>query len=90
MHSADPPQKMVKAAVARFSVLRKKMYEDKGEAGKKISTSELIDWFRVLRLYPEDDILSKLNGELPFADVLLKSWDDHRRYLEHVSVGIMP
>jgi MoxR-like ATPase len=89
MHSPDPPQKMVKAAIDRFLVLRKKMYEDKGEAGKKISTSELIDWFRVLRLYPEDDILSILNSELPFADVLLKSWDDHRRYLEHVSAGTL-
>jgi hypothetical protein len=62
-------------------MLREEMRKDKGEAGKKVSTSELIDWFRVLRRYPEDEVLAKLNGKLPFAGVLLKSWDDHIRYL---------
>jgi hypothetical protein len=62
------------------------MKDDKGEAGKKVSTSELIDWFQVLRLYPEDEVLVKL-GDLPFASVLLKSWDDHQRYLQRTSAG---
>jgi MoxR-like ATPase len=68
-------------AVARFLLLREEMRKDKGEAGKKVSTSELIDWVRVLRRYPEDEVLAKLDAKIPYAGVLLKSWDDHVRYL---------
>ena len=75
------PQALVDKAVARFLKLREKMGKDKGEAGKKVSTSELIDWFRVLRRYPQDEVLAKLDGKLPYAGVLLKTWDDHIRYL---------
>jgi len=63
------------------------MQRDKQDAGKKVSTSELIDWFRVLRDYPEDKDLVELDGKLPYPSVLLKSWDDHRRYLEHKQTG---
>jgi MoxR-like ATPase len=77
----DSSPRLVAHAVARFLQLREEMQKDKGEAGKKVSTSELIDWFRVLRRYPEDEILAKLDGKLPFAGVLLKTWDDHVRYL---------
>ncbi|MGI8503056.1 MAG: hypothetical protein ACR2LR_18270 [Hassallia sp.] len=58
------------------------MQKDKGEAGKKVTTSELIDWLYVLRRYPQDEILAKLEGKIPFAGVLLKNWDDHKRYLK--------
>ena len=51
------------------------------KTGKKVSTSELIDWFTILRQYPEEEVLGKLNGELPFAQVLLKYWHDYREYL---------
>lgn len=77
----DSPKALVDKAVVRFLKLRDDMRKDKGEAGKKVSTSELIDWFRVLRRYPEDEVLAKLDGKLPFAGVLLKSWDDHIRHL---------
>jgi MoxR-like ATPase len=73
---------MVESAIARFLELREKMQKDKGEAGKKVSTSELLDWFQVLRRYPEDEALKKLKGKLPFAGILLKSWSDHLRYLK--------
>ncbi len=79
------PQALVDKAVARFLTLREKMGKDKGEAGKKVSTSELIDWFRVLRRYPQDEVLAKLDGKLPYAGVLLKTWDDHIRYLRQNS-----
>jgi MoxR-like ATPase len=72
---------LVTQAITRFLQLREEMRKDKGEAGKKVSTSELIDWFRVLRKYPEDQVLQKLDGKLPYAGVLLKSWEDHVRYL---------
>jgi MoxR-like ATPase len=71
---------LVKQAVERFLTLRQAMQEDKG-VGKKVSTSELIDWFRVLKRYPEEQAFSHLEGKLPFAGVLLKSWEDHLRYL---------
>lgn len=72
---------VVAAAVERFNTLRARMLVDKGETGKRVSTSELIDWFRVLQRYPDDQALRQLGGELPFAGVLLKSWNDHLRYL---------
>jgi MoxR-like ATPase len=72
---------LVTQAVARFLTLRGEMQRDKG-AGKKVSTSELIDWFRVLGRYPEEEAFAQLAGRLPFAGVLLKSWEDHLRYLK--------
>lgn len=88
IHCAPEPSPMaVEAAVARFIQLREKMKEDKGEAGKKVSTSELIDWFQVLRLHPEDEVLEKLGSELPYASVLLKSFDDHQCYLQQANSG---
>ncbi|KPV48134.1 ATPase, partial [Kouleothrix aurantiaca] len=80
-HFPAAPSGVVTAAVQRFEQLRGRMLQDKGESGKRVSTSELIDWFRVLQRYPEDQALARLGGDLPFAEVLLKSWDDHRRYL---------
>ncbi|MUG96397.1 AAA domain-containing protein [Scytonema sp. UIC 10036] len=77
----DSSPVLVAQAVTRFLLLREEMRKDKGDASKKVSTSELIDWFRVLRRYPEDEILAKLDGKLPFGGVLLKSWEDHVRYL---------
>ncbi len=80
-HFPTTSTSFVEAAVSRFLELREEMYKDKGNAGKKVSTSELIDWFEVLRSYPQDEVLARMEGELPFASVLLKSWDDHHRYL---------
>jgi MoxR-like ATPase len=85
--SEEPSQIIIDAAVARFLQLRQRMQEDKGETGKKVSTSELIDWFLILKDYAEDKALEKLAGELPFASVLLKNWDDHQRYLRGTAPG---
>ena len=81
-HFPNSQQQLVAKAVIRFLKLRDEMGKDKGEVGKKVSTSELIDWFRVLRRYPEDEVLKKLDGKLPYAGVLLKRWEDHIRYLK--------
>jgi MoxR-like ATPase len=82
-HFPQESPQLVEVALQRFFELRKEMEKDKGQddVRKKVSTSELIDWFRVLRRYPQDEVLAKLNGQLPYASVLLKSWDDHRRYV---------
>jgi len=84
-HISDLPESLVKVAVDRFMKLRKDM-EEKGGAGKKVSTSELIDWVRVLHRYPEDEVVRKLKGKLPYAGVLLKNWDDHRRYIMQTAI----
>ncbi|MEH2093488.1 AAA family ATPase [Nostoc sp.] len=80
-HFPNSQPAVIGAAVRRFQLLRNKMEENIGKTGKKVSTSELIDWFTILREYPEDEALSKLQGELPFAGVLLKYWKDYRDYL---------
>jgi hypothetical protein len=63
------------------------MRKDKGEAGKKVSTSELMDWFRILRHYPEDRVLDELGKKLLYPGVLLKSWDDYNRYAKQRRAG---
>jgi MoxR-like ATPase len=80
-HLPQTPNALVKAAVARFEELRKAMSQDKGLTGKRVSTSELIDWIKVLSRHGKDPALALLRGKLPLAGVLLKQWEDHRRYL---------
>ncbi|WP_414570150.1 AAA family ATPase [Nostoc sp. CCY 9925] len=78
------PLELVDAIIDRFLELREEMRRDKGEAGKKVSTSELMDWVRILSHHQDDEILSKLKTELLYPGVLLKSWDDYRRYGEQM------
>ncbi|MFN6568787.1 MoxR family ATPase [Dendronalium sp. ChiSLP03b] len=78
------PVELVDAIIDRFLELREEMRRDKGEAGKKVSTSELMDWVRILSHHQNDEILSKLKTELLYPGVLLKSWDDYRRYGEQM------
>lgn len=79
-HFPESSPELVEAAVKRFTELRQKM--EKGKAGKKVSTSELLDWFAVLRQFPQDEVLKQLEGKIPFPEVLLKKWEDHLRYLQ--------
>ncbi len=83
-HFPASPPALVEGAIGRFLKLRQQMEQEKGKAGKKVSTSELLDWFAVLRRHPEDEALAQLKGQLPFPEVLLKSWEDHLRYLQPV------
>jgi MoxR-like ATPase len=85
-HFPSPPPDVVKAAIGRFLELRQQMEQQKGKVGKKVSTSELIDWFAILRRHPDDEALSLLKGILPYPEVLLKSWEDHLRYLQSLPV----
>jgi len=80
-HFPDSQPAVIEAAVSRFLILRRQMEKDSSKTGKKVSTSELIDWFTILREYPEDEALKKLQGKLPFAGILLKYWKDYRDYL---------
>ncbi len=80
----DVSPTLVDKAVGRFLELRKIIAESRGEIGKNVSTSELIDWFKVLKRNPQDKILGQLDGKLPFLGVLLKNWVDHQRYLAYL------
>ncbi len=86
-HFPVSPPALVEAAIDRFLQLRQQMEQQKGKAGKKVSTSELLDWFAVLRQHPEDEILAELKGQLLFPEVMLKSWEDHLRYLQTTPEG---
>jgi MoxR-like ATPase len=77
-------ERLIEKAVVRFLELRKEMQADKGEIGKKVTTSELLDWFRVLRESPEDNVIRALEGKLPHPSILLKTWEDHQNYLNRL------
>lgn len=79
-HFPASPEELMSAIIDRFLELREQMRQDKGDGGKKVSTSELMDWVRVLRNYPQDKVLADLAEKLLYPGVLLKSWDDYRRY----------
>lgn len=67
--------------VACFLELRQKMEEDKQQSGKRVSSGELLDWYRVLwKFDPESDIKDKLAQRLRYPGVLVKSWEDYQRY----------
>ena len=75
----DWSEKLIEKAVERFITLRNLMEEEKGEYGKKVSTSELIDWFKALHLHSDNEAeIENLFSEnkLPYSSVLLKSRDD--------------
>ncbi|MDJ0676825.1 MAG: MoxR family ATPase [Calothrix sp. MO_167.B42] len=69
-------------AISRFMELRELMYGQTGKFSKNVSTSELLDWIRVLKRDPLEEVLNKLEGKrLPYLEVLLKSWEAHVSYL---------
>jgi len=80
----DSSSTIVEVTVKQFIILRQQMQTEIGRASKNVTTSELLDWFHALRRYPDDEVLSKLEGKLPDLGVLLKNWDDHVRYLKRV------
>jgi MoxR-like ATPase len=87
-HFPASPEVLVQAIIDRFLQLRGEM--EKGSTGKKVSTSELIDWFQVLRHYPQDEVLKKLSETLLHPGVLLKNWDDYRRYTAMLKSEVKP
>lgn len=77
----DITSTLIDSAIERFVELRRAM-DDQGRVRKKVSTSELIDWVRVLSHYAEDKDLRQLKDRLLYPGVLLKNWDDYRRFSE--------
>ncbi|KYC36462.1 hypothetical protein WA1_42940 [Scytonema hofmannii PCC 7110] len=72
-------EELIDKIVDRFIAIRKILESEKGYLGKKVSTSELIDWVKALRLeYKTTAKIERVLSEktLPCPSVLLKSQDD--------------
>ena len=77
----DAEQEVIIKAVDRFQEVRTSQDETKSEGEKKVSTSELIAWFKSLLKYKPEEIIAKLNQDkLPHASILLKSRTDVQDY----------
>jgi MoxR-like ATPase len=77
----DAEQDVIIKAVDRFQEVRTSQDETKSEGEKKVSTSELIAWFKSLLKYKPEEIIAKLNQDkLPHASILLKSRTDVQDY----------
>jgi len=69
--------KLTDKALDKFLNVRNLMEEERGEFGKKISISELLDWFIALDLLPKskrEELLGQ--KKIPYASTLLKSRED--------------
>jgi MoxR-like ATPase len=72
-----------KKAIEQFYDLRRKMQDDPNTE-KTASTSELIDWVRILNAYDTQEMLAKLNEEeLAYSQTLLKSHTDFTLFANH-------
>jgi MoxR-like ATPase len=90
-HYPQSDTQLVTEAVARFYKLREDQQEAAEVARKKVSTSELIDWFRILREEDSEGIFESFRKDgLPYPGVLLKSWEDHCRFLPVADAGKDP
>lgn len=74
-------------AVAEFLKLHQTIAAEKREGGKNVSTSELLDWCKVLAAFAMDsrykDRIANQLTRIPFPSVLLKSLDDQKRFLSN-------
>lgn len=79
-HFSDSGDDLIKIAVENFCKLRSLMEKREINNGKKVTTSELIDWYRVLICNPEgeQDTIEKLRNEkIIFPEILLKRLEDN-------------
>jgi MoxR-like ATPase len=80
----DWSKELTEKTIDRFINLRELMETKKGDFGKKVSTSELIDWLQALHLHSknEADIEKLLSDKpLPYSSVLLKSKEDRDEFI---------
>lgn len=94
-HFETAQEEMIDRAVKAFYEIREQM--DDKLSGKKISTSELIDWYKMLEHCrqlknsgkplsdPEQRLVDQLDwlgtDKIPFRQILLKGWASH---LQHI------
>jgi MoxR-like ATPase len=82
--------------IEKFGTLRDKMRDLKGQSGKIVSTSELLDWVKAIiyeiqknknnenNVNPENQEVSKLFEELLHPGVLLKNWEDYQVFTDRM------
>ncbi|MDJ0508177.1 MAG: MoxR family ATPase [Crocosphaera sp.] len=79
----DAEEEVIIEAVKRFMQVREAQEDNKPPGEKKVSTSELIFWFKSLLKDKPDLIKKKLKDKkLPHPGILLKSRDDLQEYGE--------
>lgn len=71
---------VIETSINRFLTLRQTQQDERAFTGKQVSTSELVDWMKVLLRQPETTILNQLDGPLPYPGILLKSQEAYQRY----------
>lgn len=89
---------LLEEIINSFETLRNKMGEVKGQAGKKVSTSELLDWVKAI-IYEiqknknnennannENQEVSKLFEQLLHPGVLLKNWEDYQVFTDRMKL----
>ena len=81
LHCPDVATSIKEAAIQRFLELYQRMKDDKKAGGKKVSTSELIDWVRALQFDADGSSVQTVedkikSGELPDTSALLKNEED--------------
>jgi MoxR-like ATPase len=91
IHCPGAAQKIKEVAIQRFLELREEMADAKKRGGKKVSTSELIDWVRALQFdtdrSSEREVLKRLKSPLlPHTSALIKSKED-QHYQELRTTG---
>ncbi len=83
-HIPDSAEELIEGIIRHFLELRDKMKQDRRR--KKVSTSELLDWLKVLRHYhPDDKILDELSEKFLYPGVLVKTWEDYQHHIKHSS-----
>ncbi|WP_414589647.1 AAA family ATPase [Scytonema sp. PCC 10023] len=79
---------LLKEIIKNFETLRKEMLKVKGQSGKIVSTSELLDWVKAI-IYEieknknkdnQNQVTSTLFQPLVHAGVLLKNWEDYKAF----------
>lgn len=100
-HFAGADPEYIKKAVQRFLQLRKKLGQQLPDAEKKVSTSELVDWFSIINrfhtknivgkaeveanLIKQLDNLEKEDGPLPFYQLLLKNIEARQLFVGQIN-----
>lgn len=91
-------ENLLEEIITSFVTLREKMGEVKGQSGKKVSTSELLDWVKAI-IYEirknknnennannENQEVSKLFEQLLYPGVLLKNWEDYQVFTDRMKL----
>ncbi|MBO3459359.1 MoxR family ATPase [Aetokthonos hydrillicola Thurmond2011] len=82
---------LLEEIVNKFSHLREEMEKKNGKSGKKVSTSELLDWVKAIIYEIDKDKnknkeVSRLFDQELHPGVLLKSWEDYQNFAKLIKL----